>query len=256
MTRAVPKLLAISDPHERVRLGLCGDGDTGAPLEAACRRWLRSLIDAGVDTVQLREGSGKPGGLDDRRVLELATALVDEAHRHGPPTIRVVINGRADIALASGAAGVHLPAAGVPVAALRRRFGDRLLIGKSTHHPDEVRQARADGADYVTFGPVFPTPSKAGYGPPPGLEGLAEASRHGSTAPESTEPGSTEPGFSVLALGGVDADRIDAIQIAGAHGVAGIRTFHEPEALERIATAARRAWPNAVRSTASTPSRL
>ena len=86
-----------------------------------------------------------------------------------------LINGRVDLALASGADGVHLPAQGLPAAPLRQRFGARVLLGRSTHRIAEVEAAAADGLDYVTFGPVFPTPSKARYGPPVGLERLERA---------------------------------------------------------------------------------
>lgn len=203
MTNRVPRLLAISDDAER----------GGRPLEA----WLDELAAAGVDGVQIRAKD-----LEDRRLYE----LLRTARRAWPRWL--VANGRLDVALAAGADGVHLPADGVPVAPLRRRFGDRVVIGRSTHRPEEVAAARQAGADYVTFGPVFPTPSKARYGRPPGLAGLREAAAHG---------------LPVIALGGVGPDELDRAVGAGAAGVAGIRAFHDPGSLERWAGARRAVWP-------------
>ena len=199
-----PRLLAISD---RRLLGARSLED-----------WLGELAGR-VDAVQLREKE-----LTDRRLLELGR----RARAAAPRELRILINGRADVAIASGCDGVHLPSDGMPIAALRHRFGDRLLIGCSTHHPDEVEAARRDGADYVVFGPVLPTPSKAAYGPPPGLEGLSRAARHG---------------LPVLAIGGIGPDEMAAAAEAGASGAAGIRAFHDLETVERMAAESHRLWP-------------
>lgn len=109
------------------------------------------------------------------------------------------LNDRLDVALAAGADGVHLPARGLPPSAARRAlarssFSRRpLLVGCSTHGLDEARRAAAGGADFVTFGPVWPTPSKAAFGPPLGPAALGEAV--GALS------------IPVFALGGVDAGR-------------------------------------------------
>ena len=139
-----------------------------------------------------------------------------------PTTTRVLVNGRVDIALAAGADGAHLPSTGLPVDALRRRFGDDLTLGVSTHHLEEVERARNEGADYVTFGPVWPTPSKARYGSPAGLEGLA---------------GAVAVGLPVLALGGVTMPRVAAAAAAGAAGVAAISMFPPDELVAFVVTA-------------------
>ena len=118
------------------------------------------------------------------------------AARRAAPATALLINGRADVALAAGCAGVHLTSHGLPAAALRRRFGRALLIGCSTHRPEEVEAARQNGADYAIFGPVFATPSKAAFGPPPGLDGLARAVGHG---------------LPVIAIGGIDPGRVPPI---------------------------------------------
>lgn len=199
-----PRLLAIGD-----RRSLPAGTDYPA--------WLRSVAEAGVDAVQVREKD-----LDDRALF----ALVRTARSVLPPRVRLLVNGRADLALAAGADGVHLPAAGLPAPPLRalaHRLGRRLLIGRSTHRRSEVAAAHDEGVDYVTFGPVFPTPSKERYGPPPGLEGLREA---------------CGVGVPVLALGGVDAERLQAVARAGAHGAAGIRGFQDPAGRESMVAAA------------------
>jgi thiamine-phosphate pyrophosphorylase len=204
MAARVPRLLAISDRRFLA--------ERYGPGSGAFEAWLRQLADAGVDAVELREKE-----LSDRRLLEL-TRL---ARRLLPDTL-ILVNGRVDVALAGGADGVHLPAAGLPVAPLRRRFGRGVVIGRSTHHPEEVAEARRAGADYVTFGPVHPTPSKAAYGPPPGLDGLRRAAAHG---------------LPVVALGGVGPEAVAEALAAGAAGVAGIRAFHDPDSLRRLRAA-------------------
>ena len=195
----IPRLLAISDRRS-------------LPPEMPFDAWLRLLADAQRRTgtplaVQIREKD-----LDDRRLLELVRASRETL----PAEVPVLVNGRPDVALAAGADGVHRPAAGLPVAEVRRRAGKAgrpLRVGRSTHSRDEVEAAHDEGADYVTVGPVHPTPSKAAYGPPPGLGGLAEAVRAG--------------GPPVIALGGVTPDRLPPLAAAGAHGAAAIRAFQD-----------------------------
>lgn len=185
-----------------------------ATLDIPFPEWLGRLALAGVDALQVREKD-----LDDRAVLDLARQA-----RAAVST--VLVNGRLDLALAAGADGAHLPADGVPAAALRRRFGPGVLLGVSTHSVAEVERALQDGADYVTFGPVWPTPSKERYGPPRGVEELARAAR---------------VGIPVYALGGVMLSRFGEAAAAGAAGVAGIRLFQGP-ALDEVVAAARQCF--------------
>ena len=133
-----------------------------------------------------------------------------------------------DVALAAGADGVHLPASGLPIAPLRRRWGDALLIGRSTHHPDEVAAAGRDGADYALFGPVFPTPGKEAYGPPPGLDGLRRAAA---------------AGLPVIAVGGLTPDRLAAVAAAGAAGAAAIRACADAAGAAAMAGSAAECFP-------------
>ena len=209
----VPRLMAIADFEERRRAG---------ESHAALSTWVRLLEEAGIDALQIREKGGAAGPPDDRRVLaDLRLALAAAVR------LRVLVNGRPDLALAAGAAGVHLPSAGLPVAAVRARWPG-LLVGVSTHHPHEVKEALLQGADYATFGPVFETPSKAAYGPPPGLAGLARAARQG---------------LPVLGLGGIGPAAIPELAEAGAHGAAAIRAFLPGLGLVEMVDAACRAWP-------------
>jgi thiamine-phosphate pyrophosphorylase len=177
--------------------------------------WLRALGEArfeGIGAVQLREKD-----LDDRALLELARA----ARAALPPAIPLLVNGRLDVALAAGAEGVHLPADGVPVAPLRARFGSGILIGRSTHSVAEVERARDEGADYVTFGPVWETPGK---GAPVGTGELARA---------------VAAGVPVYALGGVTLERFGELAAAGAAGVAAIRLFERTADLPEVTRMAR-----------------
>jgi thiamine-phosphate pyrophosphorylase len=184
--------------------------------------WSRAIAAAGVEAIQLREKD-----LGPRRLLELATALVEALAR----TVTVVVNGRLDVAIASGATGVHLPADGLPLSRARQRFPD-LVLGVSTHRRDEVAAARDEGADYVVFGPVFAPTSKDSPLPPVGTGELQRVAALG---------------IPVLALGGITHERLPEIAAAGAAGVAGIGAFQAPaDAAAFIAAAHRLFAPVAV----------
>jgi thiamine-phosphate pyrophosphorylase len=206
VTRFAPRTLAIS---QRSSAG-------GDDLPA----WAAATAAAGVDAVQLREKD-----LGAARLLELAGRMLEVL----PVTVALLVNGRLDIALACGAAGVHLPSRGVPIARARRGF-PQLVIGASTHHLGEVAAARDAGADYVTFGPVFAPTSKPSPLAPVGVEGLARA---------------TALGIPVLALGGVTLERLAAIAAAGAAGVAAIGAFQPPHTPRAWVEAAHRLFPRA-----------
>jgi len=133
---------------------------------------------------------------------------------------RLLVNDRADIASGAGADGVHLTTRSLEPKIVRRTFGDGFLIGVSTHSLGEATNARDGGADFIVFGPIFPTPSKAGYGSPLGLHCLADVASE--LAP-----------FPVLALGGISIDNARECLRAGASGVAGISLFRAPDNLSR-----------------------
>jgi thiamine-phosphate pyrophosphorylase len=152
----------------------------------------------GLRAVQLREKD-----LDGCQLFELARELRCLTREFGA---QLLINERIDIALAVGADGVHLGRGSLPVAVARRILGSTQLVGYSAHGLDEARQAERDGADFITFGPIYDTPSKISYGEPQGLERLAEVVRNIA--------------IPVFALGGVKVLSADAVLSAGARGIA------------------------------------
>ncbi|MHB8653384.1 MAG: thiamine phosphate synthase [Terriglobia bacterium] len=175
---------------------------------------------AGVDVIQIREKD-----LPTRELAALAQAAIDGACA---TNARIVVNDRLDVALALGAAGVHLGTQSMPPRAVRdcvnrgvviQNFAPAdFLVGVSCHSLDEAVEAQAGGADYLLLGPIFPTPSKLPYGPPLGLPTLKKVTAR-ITIP-------------VLALGGITVERVKLCIRAGAAGIAGISIFQDCDSLE------------------------
>ena len=164
--------------------------------------FLGAAARAGLDLIQIRERD-----LAGRRLLTFVQEGVSLA---AGTEARIFVNDRLDVALAGGAAGVHLPARGLPATEVRRSYSN-ILIGASTHNVDELRRAEDGGANFAVFGPVFAPTSKKSAHPPVGVGALAEA----ATAVE----------IPVLALGGVTEENARECVAAGAAGVAGISLF-------------------------------
>jgi thiamine-phosphate pyrophosphorylase len=175
-------------------------------------------ITAGIQLIQIREKR-----LTARVLFELTKRAVSITQ--GTAT-RVLVNDRADIAAGAGADGVHLTTQSLEAAVVRQAFGERLLIGSSTHSVEEARRARDAGADFIVFGPVFESPAKKKYGPPVGLQALSGVAH--KLAP-----------FPVIALGGISIKNAAACLSAGASGIAGISLFSEPEGLTNVASVIR-----------------
>jgi thiamine-phosphate diphosphorylase len=170
------------------------------PLDAL-RDQVAAAVDAGVDLVHVRERDLEAGALRD---------LVGQlAQRASGSATRVVVNDRLDVALAAGAAGVHLRGDSFDVARARALAPRSLLVGCSVR--DAAGAAAAADADYLVVGTVFPTPSKPGLDTMVGLDGLQRAVSAAS-AP-------------VLAIGGVSEEQLPAVARTGAAGVAAIRLF-------------------------------
>lgn len=157
-----------------------------------------AALAGGARCIQLREKD-----LASRQLFDLARELRRLTREYGA---RLLINDRIDVALAAEADGVHLGINSLPLGEARRILGPGRLIGYSAHSSAEALRAEQDGADFVTFGPVYHTPSKAAYGAPQGLERLSETAR--SLA------------IPVFALGGVKKTSISEVMAAGCHGVA------------------------------------
>jgi thiamine-phosphate pyrophosphorylase len=170
---------------------------------------VRQLIRWGIDFVQIREKD-----LADRELFLLVSRVVASARR---TTCRVLVNGRADVALAAGAHGVHLPSAGLRIDDIRPWLPGGFLVGVSVHSRSEAVQACTSGADYLLLGPIFPTPSKAGMGSPLGLAAFQDIC--------------SEIPIPVIGLGGIGAESAQAVLRAGAAGVATIRLFQESSAI-------------------------
>lgn len=162
---------------------------------------VEAALAGGADAVQLRE---KDLGAHD--LYELAMALRPLCSRFGA---KLLVNDRIDVARAVGADGVHLPALSFSATDARQLIGAGRLVGVSTHARTEAEAAARAGADYVIVGPVFPTPSKAGFGPPLGLAALRD------TASALPVP--------VIGIGGITAANVADVLRAGAAGVAVIR---------------------------------
>ncbi|MFN3479937.1 MAG: thiamine phosphate synthase [Thermodesulfovibrionales bacterium] len=158
---------------------------------------VEEALSGGVRAVQLREKD-----LKIRELLDLAYRMRDLTKRYGA---LLFINDRVDVAIAVGADGVHLGRDSIPPSAVRRVSND-LIIGVSTHSVAEAIEAEKEGADFITLGPVFYTPSKAGYGEPLGLNTLKKVCSSVS--------------LPVLAIGGIKPDTIKEVIGSGAKGVA------------------------------------
>ena len=164
---------------------------------------IRRIVDWGVDFVQIREKD-----MTDHDLFEVTAKAVALARR---TRCRVLVNGRADIALAAGAAGVHLTSTGLRPPGIAAWLPEGFLVGVSAHSIREATRAAREGADYVLLGPLYATPSKTAYGPPIGLSVLRRARARVS--------------LPVLGLGGIGLGQIDPVLRAGAAGIAGIRLF-------------------------------
>jgi thiamine-phosphate pyrophosphorylase len=159
---------------------------------------VEDALKGGVRGVQLREKD-----LSSRELYELAYEMRKLTTRYDA---RLIVNDRVDIALAVEADGVHLGLNSMPIHRVRRLLGSSRLIGLSCHNQISAIMAQENGADFITFGPVYYTPSKANYGKPVGIDKL-EIVTHLLQIP-------------VFALGGIKRDNIEEVMAAGAAGIA------------------------------------
>jgi thiamine-phosphate pyrophosphorylase len=177
----------------------------------------------GATAVQLR--AKRMGG---RAMFELALAMRERCHE---AKALFFVNDRVDIAIASGADGVHVGVHDLPLSETRRLVGGELIVGYSPLVMDDVLRAKPDGADYVGLGPVFSTTSKEDAQPPLGLQGLAEQA--------------AAVGLPAVAIGGIGVANAEAVVRAGVDGVAVISAIEHAadakQAARALALAVRRA---------------
>jgi thiamine-phosphate pyrophosphorylase len=191
--------------------GAAGDGrgDLGAFLDAALR--------GGVDVVQLRE---KDPAVGDDTILAAARVFREACDAHGA---LFVLNDRPDLVAATRADGAHVGQDDMPVADARALVGEDVLLGRSTHTPEQVEDAAVADIDYFAVGPVHATPTKPGR-PAVGLELV----RHTAGAPRPL------PWF---AIGGIDAGNVRDVVAAGATRIVVVRALTDspdPEGTARI----------------------
>jgi len=192
--------------------------------EALLKR-IATAAAAGIDWIQIREKD-----LPGKQISSLTRTAVAQTkqinERHGTLT-RIIVNDRLDVALSEHGGGVHLGEGSFSahdvckwLAAKADAARDKFLVGVSCHSVQASASAARDGADYIFFGPVFVTPSKASFGAPQGLQRLAEACSAVS--------------IPVLAIGGITLDNASDCFAAGAAGIAAIRLFQDAENLASV----------------------
>jgi thiamine-phosphate pyrophosphorylase len=182
---------------------------TKVPLPEA----IRLALQGGMRAIQLREKD-----LPVRELLALAQGLRSLTKEYGA---KLFINDRVDVAVAVNADGVHLGHQSMPPEAVRRIVGNRMLIGVSTHTIEEAKAAETGGADFITFGPVFFTPSKSKLGNPVGLEYLKEAKKTVK--------------IPLFGLGGIKSGNAMDVFSSGADGVAMISEIFKADDIQRAA---------------------
>ena len=155
-------------------------------------------IAGGADTIQLREKGGST-----REMIRAAERMQALCKKAG---VTFIVNDRVDVAIASGADGVHLGQDDFPIPLARKLLGKKAIIGGSAANIEEARKCLAEGADYIGFGPVYTTTSKADAGPVGGLDLLRDVAE--------------EIPLPIVAIGGITTGNAPFVMKAGAHGIA------------------------------------
>ena len=179
---------------------------------------------AGVDWIQLREKdlTGKQSALLVSEALNRVSKLPIQPQAATHKLARILVNDRLDVALTSEAGGVHLGENSLPVGEAKRllvasaaaeTLAHDFILGVSCHSLEAAQSAASSGANYIFFGPVFATPSKAAYGSPQGVDRLAAVC--------------SSVKIPVLAIGGITLANVSSCLSAGASGIAAIRLFQD-----------------------------
>ncbi len=168
---------------------------------------ISELLDAGVPAIQLREKD-----LNSDELIHLAQPIAELCRNYNA---QLFVNTDTRVAHNVGAAGVHLPANAEPVSSVKAQIGDGFSIGCSVHSFEAAEKRAAEGADFLTYSPIYPTASKPGYGPAVGVENLAKLVARVK--------------LPVFALGGITPARVAECLAAGAFGVAGMSGVMAPK---------------------------
>ena len=195
--------------------------DTAAAMASQFATTIQSLATAGVDFIQLRDKQ-----LSDRQIITAGRLARDLLSNHDT---RLVINDRPDLAIASGADGVHVGQDELPVRTVRRIVGTDMLIGVSTHSVDQAVEAAAAGADYIGIGPTFPSSTK---------------SFHQHVGPDLVRQVIQTTKLPAFAIGGIDLENASQISASGCQRVAVSGIYRDligkpPEAFLRTTEALR-----------------
>ncbi len=188
-------------------------------MEAAAEHLLPAALRGGVDMVQLRDKEA-----DDDAILRAAARFRSICAEHGA---LLWLNDRPDLALAAGVDGVHVGQDDLPVAKVRDQVGDALLIGLSTHSPEQFDAAVRSEADQLSVGPVWETPTKEGR-PAAGLSYVRYAAEHGGDRPW-------------FAIGGITQENVGEVVAAGARRIVVVRAIRDAADPEAAAAALRAA---------------
>jgi thiamine-phosphate pyrophosphorylase len=188
-------------------------------VEASAESVLAPALRGGVDMVQLRDKDA-----DDEAILRAAASFRALCDEHGA---LFWLNDRPDLAQAAGADGIHVGQDDMPVAEARERTGGELLVGLSTHSPEQFDAALQSGADQLSVGPVWETPTKQGR-PAAGLDYVRHAAAHGGDV-------------AWFAIGGIDAGNVGEVLAAGASRIVVVRAIRDAADPEAVATELRKA---------------
>jgi thiamine-phosphate pyrophosphorylase len=204
------------------RKGLAGDVKE---QKTVLLKRVTAAAEAGVDWIQIREKD--LSGKELSSLTHEAVAQTKQINKGDGKLTRIFVNDRLDVAYSECAGGVHLSENSLPVQDVRKWLdeernpdGAKFLVGVSCHSLKAAMAAARDGADYIFFGPVFATPSKAVFGTPQGPQQLGEVC--------------SAVAVPVLAIGGIAVDNAPDCLAAGAAGIAAIRLFQDAENLARL----------------------
>jgi thiamine-phosphate pyrophosphorylase len=172
--------------------------DTSVIAISHLQKIAAEIVEGGVRLLQLRAE-----GLPTKELVSISLGLRDITQKTG---VSFIINNRVDAAIISGADGVHIGQKDLPCREVRKLLGKEKIIGISTHNRLEVREAEKDGADYIAYGPIFPTSTKKDTDRPKGIEGLKNIKEYAHVP--------------VVAIGGINEKNILDVMGTGIDSVA------------------------------------